>query len=812
MSNVGSGGVVDYAPVTSGTATREMAVTGMGDSGVCVGGPAVVFNFLTSPTGTTVNLDPRITFSRGSNATYFDSTGTLQYAPHNLLTYSEQFDNAAWTKSNASVTSNSIAAPDGTFTADKIVENATTNTHFAQQGFTTTALRFTASFYAKAAERSFTRAVLSDGTSFFTAYFNLAAGTVGTVTGTGTEATITPEGNGWYRCSVSAVCAAGSGGFNIRTAVANGSDNYLGDGTSGIYVWGAQLNVGALQPYYTTTVKNLQGYSQEFNNAAWTKSASSVSADATTAPDGSLTADKLVEDSTTAGHYVTPASSNALTLGQIVTYSAYAKAAERTFIQLVLTGIGVSSGNYIAGFNLSAGTAGTPTSGVTSSILDVGSGWYRCQMTVTVQTAATPTRQIRLAQNANATAASYAGDGTSGIYVWGAQFSDSASLDAYTYNPVAAPSAAAYYGPRFDYNPSTLSALGLLIEEQRTNSIRNNTMVGAVAGTPGTLPTNWSIANAAGLSTQVVGTGTESGVTYIDLRIFGTTTGTQFALNFEPTTQIPALQNQLWTGSFFAKYSAGGLTNVGTLSATIVERNSAGSGITSGVTSNTLLNTNLSVNRLLNTYTLPSATAAYVSVRFDLTLTNSAAVDVTLRIGLPQLELGAFATSVIPTSATALTRSADVATVTGANFSNWYNATAGTVYAEYDTSNSAQNNNVLSFSDGTTSNRITLRASNTSVQSAFAGANGGATQWAITVAAAALNTTTKAAGAFATDDIAYTRNSSAVGADTLATIPTVNQLRVGAEGDGTLPLNGHIRKFAYYPTRLPNGTLQALTS
>ena len=69
-------------------------------------------------------LDPKITFGRTSNATLTNSAGLVAYAPHNLLTYSEQFDNAAWSKTNTTITANSTAAPDGTLTADTLTSGA----------------------------------------------------------------------------------------------------------------------------------------------------------------------------------------------------------------------------------------------------------------------------------------------------------------------------------------------------------------------------------------------------------------------------------------------------------------------------------------------------------------------------------------------------------------------------------------------------------------------------------------------------------------------------------------------------------------
>ena len=76
--------------------------------------PSLLLDFANSKT-----LDPRITFTRGSTATYYDGVTTAK-AEENLQPYSQEFDNGDWQKNNSSVSANSIAAPDGTTTADTI--------------------------------------------------------------------------------------------------------------------------------------------------------------------------------------------------------------------------------------------------------------------------------------------------------------------------------------------------------------------------------------------------------------------------------------------------------------------------------------------------------------------------------------------------------------------------------------------------------------------------------------------------------------------------------------------------------------------
>jgi hypothetical protein len=362
--------------------------------------------------------------------------------------------------------------------------------------------------------------------------------------------------------------------------------------------------------------------------------------------------------------------------------------------------------------------------------------------------------------------------------------------------------------PRFDHNPTTGESLGLLVEEQRTNSIRNNTMVGAVAGTPGTVPTNWSVAAAAGLTTNVIGTGTSQGVTYVDLQVTGTSNATSYILAFDATTQIAATAGQSWSWSSWLAFVSGSLSDISTVSADFRESNSGGTQLAAGTVALSTLTSNLV--RLSATRVLSEATTAFVQPRLRLTITNGAAIDITLRIGLPQLEQGAFVTSVIPTTGTAVTRSADVASISGSNFSSWYRQDEGSTYAEYAANATAYNAGVFAFSDGTLNNRIILRGMTATSTSVSIGVSGGASQWNNGFSSQTTAITKWALGV-KTDDIGFVRNGGTATPDTSATIPTVNQLRLGSDGDGTLQLNGVVRRLTFWPTRLSNSTLQGIT-
>lgn len=230
------------------------------------------------------SLDSRVTFTRASTATYFDSAGTMQtaainaprfdYSPStlaargllieeqrtNLLTYSEQFDNAAWTKSNASITADAATSPAGTATADKLVEDTATSSHFVRQNATgVIGTSYTSTVFVKAAERTAAVVVHFDGAAFCGVSINLSTGVLSSppldlgVTDALATATVQNCGNGWYRVSVTRTQVTGT---TLQTRIvtqsgANGS--YTGNGTSGLYIWGAQLEAGAFPTSYIPT-------------------------------------------------------------------------------------------------------------------------------------------------------------------------------------------------------------------------------------------------------------------------------------------------------------------------------------------------------------------------------------------------------------------------------------------------------------------------------------------------------------------------------------------------------------------------------
>lgn len=178
----------------------------------------------------------------------------------NLLGYTEDFGNAYWAKNNATITTNSVTAPNGLLTADSLVDNSTNAVHSIAVQQTLTNANYTYSIYCKKANRDWAWIALYDGSVSRFAYFNLATGTIGNVD-SGATATITDATNGWYRCTLSMPMTTSVNNYaNTGSAIANGSSAYLGNGTASTYLWGAQLELDSTATTYQPIATTQQAF------------------------------------------------------------------------------------------------------------------------------------------------------------------------------------------------------------------------------------------------------------------------------------------------------------------------------------------------------------------------------------------------------------------------------------------------------------------------------------------------------------------------------------------------------------------------
>ena len=234
------------------------------------------------------NLNPFVTGTGNHRSQATSANRPLLSARYNLLTKTEQFDNAAWVKIGATVTANAITSPDGTTTADLLVEVSGQSVAEVYQQLILSTLTYTHSVYCKAGARTwvYVRLATVAGQG---AFFNLTTGTVGTVQ-SGITASITDAGNGWFKCTVSIAATAGSWYISVQPALGDNLPIVFGDGTSGIYIWGADLRptdqkvtLPAYQRVDTSTVYDTTGFPQyiKYNGTAQYLSTASVDFTAT---------------------------------------------------------------------------------------------------------------------------------------------------------------------------------------------------------------------------------------------------------------------------------------------------------------------------------------------------------------------------------------------------------------------------------------------------------------------------------------------------------------------------------------------------
>lgn len=351
--------------------------------------------------------------------------------------------------------------------------------------------------------------------------------------------------------------------------------------------------------------------------------------------------------------------------------------------------------------------------------------------------------------------------------------------------------------PRFDYNPVTLAPKGLLIEEARTNTaVYSNDVTGA----------GWSI---GGLTTSTPTTSPD-GTANAVLLLEDSSTG------FHRAFQVPTTTAAAWTVTAFFKPA--GRSWVWLRMSDSGGIKYAWFNVTTGVVGTVEAGLTATITPYKNGFyrcsiTAATAAAGAAAVIFgtaDADNSNSFTGDPAKGIyfyGL-QVELGAFATSYIPTTTSSLTRNADVVTMTGTNFSDWYNAGEGTFAVVADTAKPTSLvvvAEITSVTDGTSNNRAITRFITASVESLVISAGVVGTQLS---ALYTVNTTSKLVSALKQNSFATAIGGATTILSGSGNMPVgANRLNIGGLGN----LNGHVASIRYWPQRVTNSEVQAFS-
>jgi hypothetical protein len=192
---------------------------------------------------------------------------------------------------------------------------------------------------------------------------------------------------------------------------------------------------------------------------------------------------------------------------------------------------------------------------------------------------------------------------------------------------------------------------------------------------------------------------------------------------------------------------------------------------------------------------------------------GSLTVTVSGTVQYAQVELGGFATSWISTAGATATRNADVASITGTNFSRWYSQSAGSVFVESNSYNPSAINGIVSFNNSTSSNRIDIRQQVGQVRTVVT--DGGSEQALLLTGTGnnpAANVYFKVSLAYALNNFGLSLNGLSSITDNSGSVPPVLLMTINALENNSFTRSGHIRRLAYFDRRLPNATLQAITA
>lgn len=373
----------------------------------------------------------------------------LKWAPHNLLQYSEEFDNAGWSKTSTTVTANTATAPDGTNTADTLSHTADGASFFQQ--VTISEVAHTVSVFVKKVDHRWFRIAADTGS----VWFDLDNGVVGTVNAQLNTPKIESVGNDWYRLEVSN--DAPSSPFSLSFLLAPSNGNYSESVGTSVYIWGAHLyrsDLGGMvdnpdQPASrasyvptTSTAEYLPRIGHHvYNGSAWVNEGLLAESEARTnliersntfdlvwsatglssrtanevGPDGVDNSAYTLTSDTSAGIHAN-GNTTLFTSGSAHTGSCYFKKGTQRYVKLRAGNTATWPANVT--FDLESGVVDTETNG-TGTIQEIGNGWYRCSVTATAGATANTNFNIYILNDSKAE--SYTGTGAETTIVWGAQ-------------------------------------------------------------------------------------------------------------------------------------------------------------------------------------------------------------------------------------------------------------------------------------------------------------------------------------------------------------------------------------------------------
>jgi hypothetical protein len=439
------------------------------------GNETVSFAFVAEATTTYIVLAVSGTTAR---TVYFDNVSVkempvLKWAPHNLLTYSEQFDNAAWPKTDTTITANAAIAPDGTQTADEITHTSAAPSFSRAVSPVEDGVNYTHSVFVTYIDHQWIRIGHDSASSPFGTWFDVQNGVIGTKGSNHVSSSIEDVGDGWYKLTVEGTADGTSFSTYILLADSDGGTGKV-TGTSA-YIWGAHLfrsDLGGMvdnpdQPLSrasyvptTTVAKYLprighhvytgssawanegllaesEARTNEFTYDAFSGSGASITDNAGISPDGTQNAGLFTEDTATGIHRIINGTEGTDNVESC--FSVYLKANGRASFLLVVFDANDTSNYFQAAFSegftigstLAVGN-GTVTD---STVEEVGNGWYRVSVSGVANTAGTGgavSAQVRLRNSSNNQ--SYTGDGTSGAYFYGPQFEAGSTPSSYIPN------------------------------------------------------------------------------------------------------------------------------------------------------------------------------------------------------------------------------------------------------------------------------------------------------------------------------------------------------------------------------------------